>query len=173
MSHQFPNSSIPVRSLYFRERVIGHSQYCRPCFKGRHTSRYLTWVPSGSLLTFYMQQYQCLTSSNEVCDMWHSVGFRLSEHAFGNFRHFLSFYYNFPLYWYWCDCRSWNKMLTYTWGYWGDQDVNGRIILRWIFRTLEGVVGTEWSWLRIGTGGGHLWVRWGTFGFHKCGEFLD
>jgi hypothetical protein len=22
-----------------------------------------------------------------------------------------------------------------------------------------GVVGTEWSWLRIGTGGGHLWVR--------------
>ena len=24
---------------------------------------------------------------------------------------------------------------------------------------LEGVVGTEWSWLRIGTGGGHLWVR--------------
>jgi hypothetical protein len=24
---------------------------------------------------------------------------------------------------------------------------------------LEGVVGTGWSWLRIGTGGGHLWVR--------------
>ena len=22
-----------------------------------------------------------------------------------------------------------------------------------------GAVGTEWSWLRIGTGGGHLWVR--------------
>jgi hypothetical protein len=34
-----------------------------------------------------------------------------------------------------------------------------RIILRWIFRKLEGVVGTGWSWLRIGTGGGHLWVR--------------
>jgi hypothetical protein len=33
--------------------------------------------------------------------------------------------------------------------------------------------GTGWSWLRIGTGGGHLWVRWGTFGFHKCGEFID
>jgi hypothetical protein len=30
---------------------------------------------------------------------------------------------------------------------------------------------TGWSWLRIGTGGGHLWVRWGTFGYHKCGEF--
>ena len=23
----------------------------------------------------------------------------------------------------------------------------------------QGVVGTGWSWLRIGTGGGHLWVR--------------
>ena len=43
--------------------------------------------------------------------------------------------------------------------HWGDQDVNGRIILRSIFRKLEGVVGTGWSWLRIGTGGGHLWVR--------------
>ena len=39
------------------------------------------------------------------------------------------------------------------------QDVDGRIILRWIFRKLEGVVGTGWSWLRIGTDGGHLWVR--------------
>ena len=41
-------------------------------------------------------------------------------------------------------------------GHWGDQDVDGRIILRWIFRKFEGVVGTGWSWLRIGTGGGHL-----------------
>ena len=41
----------------------------------------------------------------------------------------------------------------------GDQDVDGRIILRWIFRKLEGVVGTGWRWLRIGTGGGRLWVR--------------
>ena len=29
-------------------------------------------------------------------------------------------------------------------------------ILRWIFRKWEGVMGTGWSWLRIGTGGGHL-----------------
>jgi hypothetical protein len=29
-------------------------------------------------------------------------------------------------------------------------------ILRWICRKLEGVLGTGWSWLRIGTGGGHL-----------------
>ena len=34
-----------------------------------------------------------------------------------------------------------------------------RIILRWIFRKLEWVVGTGWSWLRIETGDGHLWVR--------------
>ena len=43
--------------------------------------------------------------------------------------------------------------------HWGDPDVDGRIILRWIFRKWEGVVGTGWSWLRIGTGGGRLWVR--------------
>ena len=29
-------------------------------------------------------------------------------------------------------------------------------ILGWIFRKWEGVVGTGWSWLRIGTGGGRL-----------------
>jgi hypothetical protein len=45
---------------------------------------------------------------------------------------------------------------TYTKSHWGDPDVDGRIILRWTFRKLEGVVGTGWSWLRIGTGGGHL-----------------
>jgi hypothetical protein len=27
------------------------------------------------------------------------------------------------------------------------------------FRKLEEVVRTGWSWLKIGTGGGHLWVR--------------
>jgi hypothetical protein len=40
--------------------------------------------------------------------------------------------------------------------HWGDPDVDGRIILRGIFKKWEGVVGTEWSGLRIGTGGGHL-----------------
>ena len=54
----------------------------------------------------------------------------------------------------------------------GDQDVDGRIIIRWIFRKLEGVVGTGWSWLRIGTGGGHLWVRCGTLGSINAGNFL-
>jgi hypothetical protein len=28
---------------------------------------------------------------------------------------------------------------------WGDPDADGRIILRWIFRKWEGVVGTGWS----------------------------
>ena len=40
--------------------------------------------------------------------------------------------------------------------HWGNPDADGRIILRWIFRKWEGVVGTGWSWLRIGTGDGHL-----------------
>ena len=40
--------------------------------------------------------------------------------------------------------------------HWGDQDIDGMIILRWIFRKWEGVVGTGWSWLSIGTGGGRL-----------------
>jgi hypothetical protein len=40
--------------------------------------------------------------------------------------------------------------------YWGDPDVDGRIILGWIFGRWERGVGTGWSLLRIGTGGGHL-----------------
>jgi len=40
--------------------------------------------------------------------------------------------------------------------HWGETDADGRIILRWIFEKWEGVVGTGWSWLRIGTVGGHL-----------------
>jgi hypothetical protein len=40
--------------------------------------------------------------------------------------------------------------------YWGDPDADGRIMLRGIFRKWEGIVGTGWSGLRIGTGGGHL-----------------
>jgi hypothetical protein len=38
----------------------------------------------------------------------------------------------------------------------GDPDIEGRIILSGIFRKWEGVVGTGWSGLSIGTGGGHL-----------------
>jgi len=42
----------------------------------------------------------------------------------------------------------------------GDPDVDGRIILRWIFRKWDVGVCTGTSWLRVGTRGGH-------FGFHK------
>jgi hypothetical protein len=38
----------------------------------------------------------------------------------------------------------------------GDPDIDGRIILRGIFRKWEGVVGIGRSGLRIGTGGVHL-----------------
>jgi hypothetical protein len=38
----------------------------------------------------------------------------------------------------------------------GDPDVEGRIILRWIFRKWVVGVCTGLSWLRIETGGGHL-----------------
>ena len=62
----------------------------------------------------------------------------------------------------WINLNNWlmksQKRLLNETKYWGDQDVDGRIILRWIFMKWEGVVGTGWSWLRIGTGGGRLWV---------------
>jgi hypothetical protein len=38
----------------------------------------------------------------------------------------------------------------------GDSGVDGRIILRWIFRKWDLGEWTGLSWLRIGTGGGHL-----------------
>jgi hypothetical protein len=40
-------------------------------------------------------------------------------------------------------------------GHWGDPDVDGRIILRWIYRK-DVRVWTGLGWLRIQTGGGHL-----------------
>jgi hypothetical protein len=61
--------------------------------------------------------------------------------------------------------RVWGRgdvCIRFCWGslregdQWGDPDVNGGIILRGIFRKWEGIVGTGWSGLRIGTGDGHL-----------------
>jgi len=40
--------------------------------------------------------------------------------------------------------------------HWGDPGVDGRIILRWIFRKWDLGVWTGSSWIRIGTGGGLL-----------------
>ena len=54
--------------------------------------------------------------------------------------------------------------------HWGDQDVDGRLILRWILRKWEGVMGTGWSWLQLAGAyecGNEL------SGSIKCGEFLD
>ena len=55
----------------------------------------------------------------------------------------------------------------------GDPDVDGRIILRWTCRKWEGIVGTGWSWLRIGKVGGHFEYGDEPSGSIKCGEFLD
>ena len=38
----------------------------------------------------------------------------------------------------------------------GDPDVDGRIILGWSFRKWDVEIWTGSSWLRIGTGSGHL-----------------
>jgi hypothetical protein len=40
--------------------------------------------------------------------------------------------------------------------HWGDPDVDGTIVLRWIFRKWDVVIWTVLSWLRKGRVGGHL-----------------
>jgi hypothetical protein len=52
-----------------------------------------------------------------------------------------------------------------------DPDVDGRIILRWIFRKWDVGAWTGSIWFRIGTGGGECVHE--TSGCLKCREFLD
>jgi hypothetical protein len=66
----------------------------------------------------------------------------------------------------------------YWWGnlkegdHWGDPGIDGRIILRWIFREWDGVW-TALSWLGLGTGGGHYECTNEPLGSIKWEEFLD
>jgi len=53
--------------------------------------------------------------------------------------------------------------------HWGDPGVDGRIILRCIFRKWDVVAWTGSMWFRIRTGGGQNEPS----GSIKCGEFLD
>ena len=59
----------------------------------------------------------------------------------------------------------WGRGRAYVAFWWGnlrekdhleDPNLDGRIILRWIFRKWDVGVWTGSSWLRIGTGDGHL-----------------
>jgi hypothetical protein len=52
-----------------------------------------------------------------------------------------------------------------------DPDVDGRIIVRWIFRKWDMGAWTGSIWFRIGTGGGECSNE--TWGSLKCEEFLD
>jgi len=55
----------------------------------------------------------------------------------------------------------------------GDPGVDGRIILRWIFRKWDVRVWTGSSWLRIGKDCGTCDCGNKPSGSIKCGEFLD
>ena len=56
---------------------------------------------------------------------------------------------------------------------WGDQDVDGRIILRWILRTWEGIWGLDGVGSGQGQVAGACEYSNELSGSIKCGEFLD
>jgi hypothetical protein len=55
----------------------------------------------------------------------------------------------------------------------GDPDIDGRIILKWIFRKCDLCLRTGWSWLRIGKVVGSCECGTEHSGSVKRGEFLD
>ena len=57
--------------------------------------------------------------------------------------------------------------------HWGDPGVDGRIILRCIFRKWDVGVWTGLGWLRIGTVAGTCECGNEPSGSIKCGEFVD
>jgi hypothetical protein len=58
-------------------------------------------------------------------------------------------------------------------GYRRDPGVDGRILLRWIFKKKDVGVRTGMSWLRIEKVAGTCESGNEPLGFIKCGEFLD
>ena len=68
---------------------------------------------------------------------------------------------------FWCGSLRGRDQLEYV-------GIDGRIILRWIFRKWDVGIQTGSSWLRIGTGGGALVnsIKEPS-GSLKCGGFLD
>jgi hypothetical protein len=57
--------------------------------------------------------------------------------------------------------------------HWGDPGVDGRIILRRIFRKWDVGIWAGLSWLRIETGTGNCDCGNEPLGSIKCGKFLD
>jgi hypothetical protein len=54
-----------------------------------------------------------------------------------------------------------------------ESSIDGRIILRWIFRKWDVGAWTGWIWLRIGQMAGCCECGNEPLGSIKCGEFLD
>jgi hypothetical protein len=81
-----------------------------------------------------------------------------------------------------CNTRTRHALVIGTHFWWGNvrgKRPLGRPRRRWednIKMDLQKVGRGVWtgsSWLRLGTGGGHLWMLYWTSGSIKCGEFLD
>jgi hypothetical protein len=50
-----------------------------------------------------------------------------------------------------------------------DQGVGGKMGSEWILGRFDWGLWIGFDWLRTGSGGGLLWVRWWTFGFLRHG----